>query len=188
MNKKQKIIVGFGLLGLVTYFFNRQQSISIYNLPVISDLVKSAQNQVDIMTIGATRGERNNNPGNIRPAGYTWQGQTGIDSGSMGSYVIFSTPEYGIRAIAKDLLTKFGRGLDTVSAIITAYAPPSENPTASYISAVSQSLGVMSFSQLNLRDVSTLTNFVYAIIKHENGRVIYTPAQIAEGVSMALAG
>ena len=138
------------------------------------------------MTGNPTRGERNNNPGNIRPAGYTWQGQTGIDSGAMGSYLIFSTPEYGIRAIAKDLLTKFGRGLNTVRLIISAYAPPSENPTESYISAVSRSLGVMSTSILNLRDSFTLTSFVYAIIKHENGRVIYTPAQIAEGVSMAL--
>ena len=181
MNKNQKIVGIVGLGGLLAYLLTKQQ-------PQISDLVRAAQNQVDIMTTGATRGERNNNPGNIRPASYTWQGQSGVDSGPMGSYLIFETPEYGIRAIAKDLLTKYARGLDTVSEIITAYAPPSENPTASYISAVSASLGVMSFTKLDLNDVSTLTNFVYAIIKHENGRVIYTPAQIAEGVSMALAG
>lgn len=181
MLNKNKILVLVGLGGLLTYLLSKQR-------PQISDLFKAAQNQVDIMTTGATRGERNNNPGNIRPAGYTWQGQVGIDSGSMGSYLIFSSPEYGIRAIAKDLLTKFSRGLDTVRKIITAYAPPSENPTESYISAVSSSMGVMSFTTLNLRDVSTLTNFVYAIIKHENGRVIYTPAQVAEGVSMALNG
>lgn len=190
MNKKQKIIVVLGFGGLLAYFLNKQSGPAlISNLsisPIITDLARSIDNGVSIMTTGQTRGERNNNPGNIRPAGYTWQGQSGIDSGSMGSYLIFSTPEYGIRAISKDLLTKFGRGLNTVEKIITAYAPPSENPTASYIAAVSQSLGVMSFSTLNLRDVSTLTNFVYAIIKHENGRVIYTPAQIAEGVSMAL--
>lgn len=181
MNEKQKIAVIAGLGGLLAYLLSKQQ-------PQISDLFKAAQNQVDIMTTGATRGERNNNPGNIRPAGYTWQGQTGIDSGSMGSYLIFSSPEYGIRAIAKDLLTKYRRGLNTVSEIINVWAPPSENATAAYIAAVSASLGVMSYTQLDLTNINTLTNFVYAIIKHENGRVIYTPAQIAEGVSMALAG
>lgn len=181
MNERQKIVVIAGISGLLAYLLSKRQ-------PQISDLIKQAQNQVDIMTTGATRGERNNNPGNIRPAGYTWQGQSGIDSGSMGSYVIFSTPEYGIRAIAKDLLTKYARGLNTVRKIITAYAPPSENPTESYINSVCASLGVMSTSPLDLNDISTLTGFVYAIIKHENGRVIYTPAQIAEGVSMALAG
>lgn len=181
MNNKQKIAVIVGIGGLFAYLLSKQR-------PQISDLIKQAQNQVDIMTTGATRGERNNNPGNIRPAGYTWQGQSGIDSGSMGSYVIFSTPEYGIRAIAKDLLTKYARGLNTVRKIITAYAPPSENPTESYINSVCTSLGVMSTSPLDLNDIDTLTGFVYAIIKHENGRVIYTPAQIAEGVSMALAG
>lgn len=178
MNKKI-IIAGIG--GFVLYLLNKQS-------PEISYLFKAAQNQADIMTTGATRGERNNNPGNIRPASYTWQGQSGIDSGPMGSYLIFETPEYGIRAIAKDLLTKYARGLNTVREIITAYAPPSENPTESYIASVSQSLGVLSTSPLDLNDISTLTNFVYAIIRHENGRVIYTPAQIAEGVSMALAG
>lgn len=181
MNKNKKIVFIVGLSGLLAYLLSKQQ-------PQITDLIKQAQNQADIMITGQTRGERNNNPGNIRPAGYTWQGQTGIDSGPMGSYIIFSTPEYGIRAIAKDLLTKYSRGLDTVREIITAYAPPSENPTESYIYSVCQSLGVLSTSPLNLRDVSTLTNFVYAIIRHENGRVNYSPAQIAEGVSMALAG
>lgn len=190
MTRNKKIVLLLGIGGMIAYFLNKQSgSALISNLsisPIITDLARSIDNGVSIMTAGQTRGERNNNPGNIRPAGYTWQGQTGIDSGSMGSYIIFSTPEYGIRAIAKDLLTKFSRGLDTVREIITAYAPPSENPTESYITSVCQSLGVMSTSPLNLRDVSTLTNFVYAIIRHENGRVIYTPAQIAEGVSMAL--
>ena len=189
MNKKQKIIVLLGFGGLVAYFLNKQSGTAlISNLsisPIITDLARSIDNGVSIMTTGQTRGERNNNPGNIRP-GSSWQGMTGVDSGAMGSYVIFSDPVYGIRAIAKDLLTKYGRGLNTVRSIISVWAPPAENPTESYISSVSASLGVMSTSILDMRDPTTLTNFVYAIIKHENGRVNYTPAQIAEGVSMAL--
>jgi hypothetical protein len=179
MQRNKKIVL-LTLGGLVAWLATRQQG-------QISYLVLSVENEANILMGNPTRGERNNNPGNIRPAGYTWQGQTGIDSGSMGSYVIFSSPEYGIRAIAKDLLSKYARGLRTVRLIISAYAPPSENPTESYINAVCSSMGVMSTTRLDLTDVYTLTNFVYAIIKHENGRVNYTPAQIAEGVSMALA-
>lgn len=182
MNNKQLFVLLGAGIGI--YFLTRSKTQSFYSTMV--DIVESTQNQAAIIMGKQTRGERNNNPGNIRPAGYTWQGQTGIDSGSMGSYVIFSSPVWGIRAIAKDLLTKYGRGLDTVRKIITAYAPPSENPTESYIQAVTRELGVLSITPLNLRDISTLTKFVYAIIKHENGRVIYTPAQIAEGVSMAI--
>jgi hypothetical protein len=175
VNKKQLAIVGAFLIG---WFAFKPES--------ITELAKQAENETDILMGKPTRGERNNNPGNIRPAGYTWQGQTGIDSGLMGDYVIFDSPEYGIRAVGKDLLTKFGRGLNTVRKIIAAYAPSSENDTGAYISAVSGGVGVSADSMLNLRDVATLTAFVYAIIKHENGRVIYSPAQVAEGVSLAL--
>ena len=156
-------------------------------VPVISELYSSIENQAEIIMTGQTCGERNNNPGNIRPAGYTWQGQTGVAScGMSGTFVVFSSPVFGIRAIAKDLLTKFGRGLNTVRKIVSVYAPPSENNTDAYIMAVSKEMGVTPEAQLNLRDVRTLTGFVYAIIRHENGRVSYTPAQVAEGVSLAL--
>lgn len=194
MNRKQlAILIAFGLGWLA---FRPKQMQQSGGIPLVSDLYASiadlaqtAENKAMIMTTGQTCGERNNNPGNIRPAGYTWQGQTGTAScGVSGTFVVFSEPRYGIRAIAKDLLTKFGRGLNTVRKIVSVYAPPSENDTNAYIGAVSRELGVNPDSELNLRDVRTMTGFVYAIIRHENGRVSYQPAQIAEGVSMALGG
>lgn len=133
----------------------------------------------------ATRGERNNNPGNIRPASYTWQGQIGIDSGPMGSYLIFERPEDGIRAIAKDLMTKYARGLNTVHAIINRWAPPSENDTNAYVKAVANEVGVQPDDKIDLNDASTLTKLVTAIIRHENGRVIYAESMIG-GVTEAL--
>lgn len=131
-----------------------------------------------------TRGERNNNPGNIRPSLAQWRGQSGIDAGKMGQYIIFSEPKWGIRAIARDLRTKFARGLNNVRSIISAYAPPEENPTEAYIKSVCAELGVLSTTKLDLTDKDTLRRFVHAIIKHENGRVIYTDEQIAEGVDL----
>lgn len=132
-----------------------------------------------------TRGERNHNPGNIRPSLSQWRGQVGIDSGKMGDYIIFSEPKWGIRAIARDLKTKYARGLNTVASIINAYAPPEENPTSAYIQSVCAALGILSIAKLDLNDKDTLMRFVHAIIKHENGRVIYSHDQIREGVELA---
>jgi hypothetical protein len=131
-----------------------------------------------------TLGERNNNPGNIRPsAAYTWRGQTGVNAG----YVTFDTPENGIRAIAKDLTTKFNRGLDTVRKIISVWAPPSENDTPAYIAAVARSLNVDPDAALNLDDPNTLQAFVEAIIHQENERVIYTAEVLSDGIARAFA-
>ena len=133
---------------------------------------------------GLTRGERNNNPGNIRfDSRWTWQGQKGADS---AGYLIFDTPENGIRAMAKDLLSKYARGLDTVAEIIAVYAPPSENPTSTYAAKVAGDMGVTVAKQLNLTDKATLTNMVMAMIRFENGRVNFSGAVIQEGVRRAL--
>lgn len=136
---------------------------------------------------GTPRGVRNNNPGNVRPsATYAWRGQVGVDS---GGYLIFDTPEAGIRAVAVDLLTKYKRGLVTVRSIISVYAPPADNnDTEAYIAAVCRDLGVMDYSWLHLSDRHVLRAFVVAIIKHECGPgPWYSDAQVDAGVDAALA-
>src|SRR3569623_1819955 len=82
----------------------------------------------------ATRGRRNNIPGIIRKTATDWRGEV---VGSDSAFETFATPEAGIRALAV-LLRNYQRkyGLRTVRAIITRYAPPSENNTESYVSAV----------------------------------------------------
>lgn len=173
MNRGLAIALILGLL----YLVNRQSGLIT---------MKDIENGTQIMTTGSTRGERNNNPGNIRPAGYTWQGQIGTDCGSMGCYIKFSTPVMGIRAVARDLLTKFNRGLTNVQSIIYAYAPPGDNnDSGAYARAVAGALGVSVLMPIDMNNLATHTAFVYAVIKHENGRVIYSPAQIAEGVALA---
>lgn len=144
----------------------------------------SAKVMQSMPIINPTRGERNNNPGNIRfNSSFTWQGQAGKDS---GGYLIFDTVENGIRAIGKDLLTKFSRGLNTVRKIISVYAPSFENDTESYIRAVSSAMGVDDSETFNLYSASQLRTFVVAIIRHENGRVNFSTAQIDAGIERAL--
>ena len=67
------------------------------------------------------------------------EGQTGQDS---GGYAIFDTPEDGLRAMMIDLKKNIARGLNTLATLIPVYAPPSDNPTATYISNVSAWSGI----------------------------------------------
>lgn len=136
-------------------------------------------------TIGLnpTRGERNNNPGNIRLSTVKWAGEV---QGPDNSFVAFATPEDGIRALAKLLKnyqTKYG--LNTIKGIINRYAPPLENNTSAYVAAVAASVGVGPDTVIDTSDPATLTALVNAVIRHENGRNIYAASSVAAGVAQA---
>lgn len=133
--------------------------------------------------LSATRGERNNNPGNIRLSSDLWVGQV---PGKDLSFVTFDTPENGIRALTV-LLRNYGKkyGITTVRGIINRYAPPSENNTSAYVAAVAGSMGVSPDASLNLADDAVMHVLVSAIIKHENGRNNYAATTIAQGVALA---
>lgn len=139
--------------------------------------------------VDTPRGIRNNNPGNIDwSSANNWVGQLGRETGVTNPrFVRFDTIENGIRALSKNLLTYFGRGLDTVREIISTWAPPNENNTSAYVNAVARELGVSPDQSLNLRDANTLEGLTTAIIKHENGGFFgITTAQIRDGVNRAL--
>lgn len=132
----------------------------------------------------APRGIRNNNPGNLRTD--VFQGTKGVDD---EGYAQFETPEQGLRAQAKNLITQQEKhGLRTVEAIISKYAPPNENNTIAYINAVSAALDVKPDEQINVKDPETLQKLMNAMIKHENGVQPYSPLQIAAGADAALNG
>lgn len=124
------------------------------------------------------RGLRNNNPGNIRATGTAWNGATGDD----GSFVIFSSPEYGIRAMTRILKTYAGRGIVTIEDIIATWAPSNENDTDSYIESVANKTGLSEFQFISDSDYPDL---IAAIIYHENGQNPYSAELIKRGIGMA---
>lgn len=126
------------------------------------------------------RGIRNNNPGNLRPTGSTWQGQTGVTD----NFMVFQDIIYGCRALGTDLSNKYFRGLNTVTKIIGAYAPPSENNTVAYINAVAASIGMGKDIVLTWNK-ATLAKFMRAVIMHENGAqgAIVTDQNILDGIA-----
>ncbi len=134
--------------------------------------------------IKQTRGERNCNPGNLERNGTTWRGM--CEQQTDARFVSFESPQYGIRALATVLLTYYRQhNLKTISGIIKRFAPPTENDTQSYIMAVSQEVGVKPDEIINVSNRDTLEKLVTAIIRHENGRVSYSPDIIRAGVDLA---
>ena len=86
-----------------------------------------------------TRGQRNNNPLNIRRSADRWEGTAATQTDK--SFVQFTTLAYGYRAAWKILDSyclafRRKRQAYNVRNIIARWAPPSENDTEAYISAV----------------------------------------------------
>lgn len=130
------------------------------------------------------RGIRNNNPGNLEYSKTNpWVGQTGDD----GRFAKFETPEHGIRALGRNLMSYQRQGIDTVSEIINRWAPPTDNnDTTAYIKAVCEQLGVSADEPLDSSNPDTLKALCAAIIHHENGSQPYSDQQLTSGVSAAL--
>lgn len=131
----------------------------------------------------ATRGIRNNNPGNIRVSKDQWEGMTGDD----GAFVTFDSPESGVRALGKNLLSYGRQGYDSIEKIINRWAPPNENDTKAYIDSVVAATGIPATQSLDLSDQDTLSSLAQAISFHETGSR-YDPEVYQKGVARALNG
>lgn len=119
-----------------------------------------------VTTTALPRGIRNQNPGNIRKTKIAWKGKVPSPDGEFEQFI---SPEMGIRAIAKDILTGYRRGDDTVAKIIAAWAPPSENNTAAYVKTVAAHVGVLPDQVIDVDSWAIMRPLVEAIIRVENG-------------------
>ncbi|QBQ73025.1 internal protein [Hafnia phage vB_HpaA_yong1] len=131
----------------------------------------------------ASRGVRNNNPGNIRKSKDQWEGAIGDD----GEFVTFDSPESGARAMAKNLMSYGRQGYDSIEKIINRYAPPSENDTQSYIDSIVSATGIPATQSIDLTDPDTLVTLTQAMSFHETGHR-YDPSVFQQGVSRATNG
>ena len=120
----------------------------------------------------ATRGDRNNNPGNIKNVpSQRWQGQ--VPCRSIGQpketvFACFADKEEGYRALAillfnyRDLY-----GLNTVRKIISRYAPENENHTENYIEFICDKLGWEPDAQLDM-DALDVADLIMYIVWYES--------------------
>lgn len=152
-----------------------------FNPEILSE--PSFLESIGVTEMKSTRGERNNNPGNIRISAAPWQGKI---AGNDAAFETFADSQAGIRAMAKLLRTYQTKyNLQNVRQIINRWAPSSENNTEAYIKSVAAALNVSPDASINLQDDAVLGILVAAIITHENGRNIYASADILSGVAAA---
>lgn len=130
---------------------------------------RDATTQAQHSMSATPRGVRNNNPGNIRHSGISWQGQAAQQTDP--AFVTFASVHDGIRAIARILISYQARHhLATTAELIHRWAPPHENLTGAYAAAVARAIGRDPTSPIDLvHDPALLARFVAAIIHHENG-------------------
>lgn len=185
-NRENLLLVGLAAAGLLFLWSRTRSGEAAVQTAVDTgaDVTEAAAEVVAEIRTGLMRGERNNNPGNI-VKGELWQGLA-IDQPD-SRFATFTDPVYGIRALAKTLLSYQRRyGINTVAQAISRWAPSTENDTGAYVGAVASEIGVSPNQQLNFADPQILSALATAIIRHENGRVIYDPGLIATGVNAAL--
>lgn len=117
-------------------------------------------------TSSATRGLRNNNPGNIKYGPFAIrQGATGQDA---GGFAIFPSLAAG-KAAANALLDSYQKqGINTIGGIINRYAPAKDhNDVNAYTGALSKATGRGVNEQLSPGDRAALLS---AIFLHESGK------------------
>lgn len=137
------------------------------------------------------RGIRNNNPGNIDRGAVKWQGMAD-DQSSDPRFIVFKTPQYGIRALAKVLLTYQNHdGCKTLRQIQARYAPDgSENNGPAYLSALRAAFKAAGLpddpdAEIDLDTAANMTVAVNAFVAHECSGYVYPPAVVADGIRLA---
>jgi hypothetical protein len=119
-----------------------------------------------------SRGERNNNPLNIRLVnGTTWKGQRILQTDK--DFVQFETITFGIRAAFK-ILAKYIEvyHLKTVEEIVRRWAPASENDTAAYVRSVLQWSHLGGKERISSTNAEQMERLVYAMARVETGKVL----------------
>ncbi len=109
-----------------------------------------------------------NNSGNIERTDDVWRGQARLQDHKR--FVRFLTPEAGLRAMMKILIRYEDiYKLNSISKMISRWAPPEENDTHSYIMHVSHVAGYPPNKFLDMDDPEVLIRIAQAITIHENG-------------------
>jgi hypothetical protein len=128
----------------------------------------------------ATRGLRNNNPGNIKITNPPTPWQGAAINQTDGTFVQFVNAESGIRAIARILNNYYAEGYQTVQDMISRWSATDQQ---AYIANVAGSLNVDPMAVLDM--TQSLPALIAAIIQQENGINPYSDATIQAAIAMA---
>ncbi|MEN0037460.1 MAG: hypothetical protein AAGC78_10335 [Cellvibrio sp.] len=198
----KRVIVGGVLLGLgalAFYLWRKDRRVGqvdieipdqevIYDSPGVQQPVTTGSSLFDnvVSTVSSVlekRGIRNNNPGNLIITNIKWNGKIPLDKNTDGKFEQFIDAHHGIRAMFMDVRGDVEKdGKNTIKKLITAYAPPGENNTASYIQAVVNRVGIGADTKIL---PAHYLNLLKAIIQHENGKQPYSDVLILGAMKAA---
>jgi hypothetical protein len=111
-------------------------------------------NEAQVTNPTAPAGIRNNNPGAMMPGGKLAQ---------------YPDMQMGLAALDGNLANYGKQGVNTISGVISKWAPPNENDTQAYIKDVSQRLGIPPNQKIDLTNPLQRQALSTAIALHENG-------------------
>ena len=146
---------------IVSNIFRQKDNLktSIYEVyPTLNPAYTAEEETTAFIAVGAdaddTRGVRNNNYLNIKEnltleKNNPWEGKVGSD----GTYLQFETPAMGLRAADKILQSYKKKSINTITDIITEWAPPTDdNPTEDYIDFIASELAIDENAEIDLSD------------------------------------
>ena len=150
---------------IVSNIFRQKDNLktSIYEVyptlnPAYTAEEETTEETTAFIAVGAdaddTRGVRNNNYLNIKEnltleKNNPWEGKVGSD----GTYLQFETPAMGLRAADKILQSYKKKSINTITDIITEWAPPTDdNPTEDYIDFIASELAIDENAEIDLSD------------------------------------
>lgn len=132
---------------------------------------------------GTPLGLRQNNPGNLRP-GAGFIGETG----DRGGYAVFENPDYGLRAMVRNLMTYQNQyGIDNVDDLVDRYAPAGDNSPEARRAYKKNLINVLNLSgakdKFNISE--NLDKLVPAIVTQEQGQMPFTGGVIEKAIQAA---
>lgn len=170
LDEDWKSATASAMLGAGLMFGAGPESTEARERPSIEDVVYQPP-------ANAPRGVRNNNPGNVEISNENWIGKI---NGTDPRFETFLTPEWGIRAIGRVLMTYYNRhDLNTIHDIIHRWAPEwrtlpdgtriRENDTPRYIRNMERITGLSAHEPLNLTtNRENMKKVIIGIIRCEN--------------------
>lgn len=115
------------------------------------------------------RGLRNNNPGNLVQTNIAWVGKVPLNQNTDSRFEQFYELRYGIRALMRDIISDVKKGKNTVTSLITEFAPNFQNNTTAYINSVISSVGNDFIGELTQEKLIAICK---AIVLVENGTIV----------------
>ncbi len=114
---------------------------------------------------------RNNNPGALMPGGKLAQ---------------YPDMQSGVAALDQNLQSYAKQGINTLSGVISKWAPPNENNTQAYIADAAKRLGIDPNQKIDLTNPAVRQAVGTAIMLHENGSSgVFGSSQPAQGKSFS---